>query len=134
MKKNQWIDFDTGDEAQSDYVFFYRGKTYSIELSLSVGFGDIWFANLYSVTGDKKQKCISAIKIPTCEFEGLSWLKHYLEKRMDMLLLELTNEVSSISFEPEDIVVLPISSEVKIKLLDMLHELWLDVYKLCQEK
>ena len=65
------------------------GKTYSIELSLSVGFGDIWFANLYSVTGDKKQKCVSNIKIPTCDFDELSWLKQYLEKRMDMLLLEL---------------------------------------------
>lgn len=64
-------------------------KTYSIELCLSVGFGDIWFANLYSVTGDKKQKCVSNIKIPTCDFDELSWLKQYLEKRMDMLLLEL---------------------------------------------
>lgn len=50
MKMNQWVDFDIGDEAQSEYVFSYMGKTYSIELSLSVGFGDIWFANLYSVT------------------------------------------------------------------------------------
>ena len=57
MKMNQWVDFDTGDEAQSVTVFSYMGKTYGIELSLSVGFGDIWFANLYSVTGDKKQKC-----------------------------------------------------------------------------
>ena len=47
MKMNQWVDFDTGDEAQSEYVFSYMGKTYSIELSLSVGFGDIWFANLW---------------------------------------------------------------------------------------
>lgn len=54
MKMNQWVDFDIGDEAQSEYVFSYTGKIYSIELSLSVGFGDIWFANLYSVTGDKK--------------------------------------------------------------------------------
>lgn len=89
MKMNQWVDFDTGDEAQSEYVFSYMEKTYSIELSLSVGFGDIWFANLYSVTGDKKQKCVSNIKIPTCDFDELSWLKQYLEKRMDMLLLEL---------------------------------------------
>ena len=89
MKMNQWVDFDIGDEAQSEYVFSYMGKTYSIELSLSVGFGDIWFANLYSVTGDKKQKCVSNIKIPTCDFDELSWLKQYLEKRMDMLLLEL---------------------------------------------
>ncbi len=65
MKMNQWVDFDIGDEAQSEYVFSYMGKIYSIELSLSVGFGDIWFANLYSVTGDKKQKCVSNIKIPT---------------------------------------------------------------------
>ena len=134
MKMNQWIDFDTGDETQSDYVFSYRGKTYSIELCLSVGFGDIWFANLYSVTGDKKQKCISVIKIPTCEFEGLSWLKQYLEKRMDMLLLELRNEVSPISFEPEDIADLSISSDDKLKLLDMFHRLWLDVYEKCIEK
>lgn len=89
MKMNQWVDFDIGDEAQSEYVFSYMGKTYSIALSLSVGFGDIWFANLYSVTGDKKQKCVSNIKIPTCDFDELSWLKQYLEKRMDMLLLEL---------------------------------------------
>lgn len=72
MKMNQWVDFDTGDEAQSEYVFSYMGKTYSIELSLSVGFGDIWFANLYSVTSDKKQKCVSNIKIPTCDFDELS--------------------------------------------------------------
>lgn len=111
MKTNQWIDFDTGDEAQSDYVFSYRGKTYCIELSLSVGFGDIWFANLYSMAGDKKQKCMSAIKIPTCEFDGLSWLKQYLVKRMEILLLELKNEVSPISFEPEDIADLSISSD-----------------------
>lgn len=110
------------------------GKTYSIELSLSVGFGDIWFANLYSVTDDKKQKCVSNIKIPTCDFDELSWLKQYLEKRMDMLLLELKNEVSSVSFEPEDIAGLLISSDDKIKLLDMLHGLWFDVYKVCQEK
>ena len=110
------------------------GKTYSIELSLSVGFGDILFANLYSVTGDKKQKCVSNIKIPTCDFDELSWLKQYLEKRMDMLLLELKNEVSSVSFEPEDIAGLSISSDDKIKLLDMLHGLWFDVYKMCQEK
>lgn len=89
MKMNQWVDFDIGDEAQSEYVFSYTGKIYSIELSLSVGFGDIWFANLYSVTGDKKQKYVSNIKIPTCDFDELSWLKQYLEKRMDMLLLEL---------------------------------------------
>jgi len=99
-----------------------------------VGFGDIWFANLYSVTGDKKQKYVSNIKIPTCDFDELSWLKQYLEKRMDMLLLELKNEVSSFSFEPEDIAGLPISSDDKIKLLDMLHGLWFDVYKVCQEK
>ena len=110
------------------------GKTYSIELSLSVGFGDIWFANLYSVTGDKKQKCVSNIKIPTCDFDELSWLKQYLEKRMDMLLLELKNEVSSVSFEPEEIAGLHISSDDKIKLLDMLHGLWFDVYKMCQGK
>lgn len=134
MKMNQWVDFDTGDEAQSEYVFSYMGKTYSIELSLSIGFGDIWFANLYSVTGDKKQKCVSNIKIPTCDFDELSWLKQYLEKRMDMLLLELKNEVSSVSFEPEDIAGLPISSDDKIKLLDMLHGLWFDVYKVCQGK
>lgn len=134
MKMNQWVDFDTGDEAQSEYVFSYMGKTYSIELSLSIGFGDIWFANLYSVTGDKKQKCVSNIKIPTCDFDELSWLKQYLEKRMDMLLLELKNEVSSVSFEPEDIAGLSISSDDKIKLLDMLHGLWFDVYKVCQEK
>lgn len=103
-------------------------------LSLSVGFGDIWFANLYSVTGDKKQKCVSNIKIPTCDFDELSWLKQYLEKRMDMLLLELKNEVSSVSFEPKDIAGLPISSDDKIKLLDMLHGLWFDVYKVFQEK
>lgn len=36
MKMNQWVDFDTGDEAQSENVFSYMGKTYSIELSLSV--------------------------------------------------------------------------------------------------
>ena len=118
MKMNQWVDFDIGDEAQSEYVFSYMGKIYSIELSLSVGFGDIWFANLYSVTGDNK----------------LSWLKQYLEKRMDMLLLELKNEVSSVSFEPEEIAGLPISSDDKIKLLDMLHGLWFDVYKMCQGK
>lgn len=41
MKMNQWVDFDIGDEAQSEYVFSYMGKIYSIELSLSVGFGDI---------------------------------------------------------------------------------------------
>ena len=134
MKMNQWVDFDIGDEAQSEYVFSYTGKIYSIELSLSVGFGDIWFANLYSVTGDKKQKYVSNIKIPTCDFDELSWLKQYLEKRMDMLLLELKNEVSSVSFEPEDIAGLPISSDDKIKLLDMLHGLWFDVYKVCQEK
>ena len=40
---NQWVDFDTGDEAQSNYGFIYGGKVYSIEFSLSVGFGDIWF-------------------------------------------------------------------------------------------
>ena len=134
MKMNQWVDFDIGDEAQSEYVFSYMGKTYSIELCLSVGFGDIWFANLYSVTGDKKQKCVSNIKIPTCDFDELSWLKQYLEKRMDMLLLELKNEVSSVSFEPEEIAGLHISSDDKIKLLDMLHGLWFDVYKMCQEK
>ena len=131
---NQWVDLDTGDEAQSEYVFSYMGKTYSIELSLSVGFGDIWFANLYSVTGEKKQKCVSTIKIPTCDFDGLSWLKQYLEKRMYMLLLELKNEVTSISFEPNDIAGLPISSDDKIKLLDLLHGLWFDVYKVCKEK
>ena len=134
MKMNQWVDFDTGDEAQSEYVFSYMGKTYSIELSLSVGFGDIWFANLYSVTGEKKQKCVSTIKIPTCDFDGLSWLKQYLEKRMYMLLLELKNEVTSISFEPNDIAGLPISSDDKITLLDLLHGLWFDVYKVCKEK
>ena len=134
MKMNQWVDFDTGDEAQSEYVFSYMGKTYSIELSLSVGFGDIWFSNLYSVTGEKKQKCVSTIKIPTCDFDGLSWLKQYLEKRMYMLLLELKNEVTSISFEPNDIAGLPISSDDKIKLLDLLHGLWFDVYKVCKEK
>lgn len=32
MKMNQWVDFDTGDEAQSETVFSYMGKTYSIEL------------------------------------------------------------------------------------------------------
>lgn len=133
MKMNQWVDFDIGDEAQSEYVFSYMGKTYSIELSLSVGFGDIWFANLYSVTGDKKQKCVSNIKIPTCDFDELSWLKQYLEKRMDMLLLELKNEVSSVSFEPEEIAGLHISSDDKIKLLDMLHGLWFDVYKMCRK-
>ena len=53
MKMNQWVDFDTGDEAQSVTVFSYMGKTYSIELSLSVGFGDIWFANLYPVIRNK---------------------------------------------------------------------------------
>lgn len=42
MKMNQWVDLDTGDEAQSDYVFPIMGMTYSIELSLSIGFGDIW--------------------------------------------------------------------------------------------
>ena len=52
---------------------------------------------------------------------------------MDMLLLELKNEVSSFSFEPEDIAGLPISSDDKIKLLDMLHGLWFDVYKVCQK-
>ena len=129
MKKNQWVDYNTGDEAQSDYVFSYMGKTYSIELSLSVGFGDIWFANLYSVAGGKKQKCISVIKIPVCESDELSWLKHYLEKRMDMLQLELKYEISFISFEPEDIAGLPIYSDDKIKLLNMLHGLWADVYK-----
>lgn len=41
MKMNQWVDFDTGDEAQSEYVFSYMGKTYSIELSLSVSFGEL---------------------------------------------------------------------------------------------
>ena len=134
MRMNQWVDLDTGDEAQSEYVFSYMGKTYSIELSLSVGFGDIWFSNLYSVTGEKKQKCVSTIKIPTCDFDGLSWLKQYLEKRMYMLLLELKNEVTSISFEPNDIAGLPISSDDKIKLLDLLHGLWFDVYKVCKEK
>lgn len=129
MKKNQWVDYDTGDETQSDYGFSYMGKTYSIELSLSVGFGDIWFANLYSVTGGKKQECVATIKIPVCEYDGLPWLKHYLEKRMDMLLLELKYEVSSISFEPEDIADLSISSDDKIKLLNVLHGLWADVYK-----
>ena len=59
---NQWVDFDIGDEAQSEYVFSYMGKIYSIELSLSVGFGDIWFANLYSVTGDKKQNMYQTSK------------------------------------------------------------------------
>lgn len=63
MKMNQWVDFDIGDEAQSEYVFSYMGKIYSIELSLSVGFGDIWFANLYSVTGDKKQKYVSKFQL-----------------------------------------------------------------------
>ena len=53
---------------------------------------------------------------------------------MDMLLLELKNEVSSVSFEPEEIAGLPISSDDKIKLLDMLHGLWFDVYKVFQEK
>ena len=134
MKMNQWVDFDTGDEAQNETVFPYMGKTYSIELSLSIGFGDIWFANLYSVTGDKKQKCISNINIPTCDCDELSGLKQYLEKRMDMLLLELKNEVSSVSFEPEEIAGLPISSDDKIELLDMLHGLWFDVYTVCQEK
>lgn len=117
MKMNQWVDFDTGDEAQSETVFSYMGKTYSIELSLSVGFGDIWFANLYSVTGDKKQKCVSNIKIPTCDFDELSWLKQYLEKRMDMLLLELKNEVSSVSFEPEDIPAYPYLQMIKSNCL-----------------
>lgn len=129
MKKNQWVDYNTGDEAQSDYFFSYMGKTYSIELSLSVGFGDIWFANLYSVAESMKQKCISAIKIPACESDELSWLKNYLERRMDMLLLELKYEISFISFEPEDIAGLPISSDDKLKLLDMLHGLWSDAYK-----
>ena len=32
MKMNQWVDFDTGDKAQSENVFSYMGKTYSIEL------------------------------------------------------------------------------------------------------
>ena len=134
MKMNQWVDFDTGDEAQSDYVFSFMGKPYCIELCLSVGFGDIWFANLYSVAGDKKQMCMSAINIPTCELEGLSWLKQYLEKRMDMLLLKLKNEVSPISFEPEDIADLSISSDDKLKLLDMFNRLWLDVYEKCIQK
>ena len=82
---------------------------------------------------DKNKICIKH-QIPTCDFDELSWLKQYLEKRMDMLLLELKNEVSSFSFEPEDIAGLPISSDDKIKLLDMLHGLWFDVYKVCQEK
>lgn len=117
MKMNQWVDFDIGDEAQSEYVFSYMGKIYSIELSLSVGFGDIWFANLYSVTGDKKQKYVSNIKIPTCDFDELSWLKQYLEKRMDMLLLELKNEVSSVSFEPEEIAAYPYLQTIKSNCL-----------------
>ena len=53
---------------------------------------------------------------------------------MYMLLLELKNEVTSISFEPNDIAGLPISSDDKIKLLDLLHGLWFDVYKVCKEK
>lgn len=52
MKMNQWVDFDTGDEAQSETVFSYMGKTYSIELSLSVDFGDIWF-DVYKVFQEK---------------------------------------------------------------------------------
>ena len=72
MKMNQWVDFDIGDEAQSEYVFSYIGKTYSIELSLSLGFGDIWLVISYSVTGDKEQKCVSNIKIPTVDFNELS--------------------------------------------------------------
>lgn len=28
MKMNQWVDFDIGDEAQSEYVFSYTGKIY----------------------------------------------------------------------------------------------------------
>ena len=29
MKMNQWVDFDIGDEAQSEYVFSYMGKIYT---------------------------------------------------------------------------------------------------------
>lgn len=125
---NQWIDFDSGDEAQSDYGFTNRGKAYCIELALSVGYGDIWFANLFTFEGEEK-KGMSAIKIPTCGSEELAWLKQYLAKRMDMLLLELECQVPFISFELEDIIGFPISSDEKRKLLDKLHALCVNAYQ-----
>lgn len=128
MKMNQWIDFDSGDEAQSDYDFTHKGKANCIELALSVGYGDIWFANLFTFEGEEK-KGMSAIKIPTCGSEELTWLKQYLAKRMDMILLELECQVPFISFELEDIIGFPISSDEKSKLLDKLHVLWVNVYQ-----
>lgn len=125
---NQWIDFDSGDEAQSDYGFICKGKAYCIELTLSVGYGDIWFANLFTFEGVEKQ-CMSAIKIPTCGSEELAWLKQYLAKRMDMILLELECQVPFISFELEDIIGFPISSDEKRKLLDQLHVLCVNAYQ-----
>lgn len=125
---NQWIDFDFGDESQSDYGFTHRDKAYCIELTLSVGYGDIWFANLFTFVGEDK-KCISAIKIPTCGSEELAWLKQYLAKRMAMLLLELECQVPFISFELEDIIGFPISSDEKRKLLDQLHVLCVNAYQ-----
>lgn len=128
MNMNQWIDFDSGDEAQSDYGFTHKGKAYCIELTLSVGYGDIWFANLFTFEGVEKL-CMSAIKIPTCGSEELVWLKQYLTKRMDMLLLELESQVPFISFELEDIIGFSISSVEKSKLLDKLHVLWVNAYQ-----
>lgn len=128
MNMNQWIDFDLGDEAQSDYGFTHRGKAYCIELTLSVGYGDIWFANLFTFVGEE-QKSISVIKIPTCGSEELAWLKLYLAKRMDMILLELKCQVPFISFELEDVIGFPISSNEKRKLLDKLHALWDNAYQ-----
>ncbi len=125
MEMNQWIDFDTGDEAQSEYYFSYMGKVYCIELTWSVGYGDIWFANLFSVVEEEKQQCISTIKIPTCEADELPWLKRYLENRMEMLLLELRCGISSISFELEDIQAAPIPLNEKMKLFNMFQGLWM---------
>lgn len=126
MKTNQWIDFDTGDESQSEYHFSYMGKLYCIELTLSVGYGDIWFANLFLEVGEYKQKSIFTIKIPMCESDALPWLKRYLENRMEMLLLELRCGVSSISFEVEDIQASQIPLNEKRKLLDILQGLLFD--------
>lgn len=125
---NQWIDFDSGDESQSDYGFTYEGKAYCIELPLSVGFGDVWFADLCTFVGEEKM-CVSAIKIPVCGSEELTWLKTYLAKRMDMLLLEIGCQVPFIGFEVEDITGFPISPNEKRTFLDRLHALWIDAYQ-----
>ena len=127
---NQWDDDGLmctrqGDifEGETHYFFRFMGKTYCVQLTYDFIY-DSWEASLHIVEGKEIQKHISDIKIPTCRGDELSWLKQYIEKRKNMLCLELKYQVETISFELEDIPHLQIPPAAKYQMLTYAYRLW----------